>query len=75
MAPSQQLRLGGAVSVVVDLDLCIGSGMCTGIAPDVFDLDENGALVALSAEVAPADADAVLDAIDCCPVEAISTTA
>jgi ferredoxin len=70
---AERLCLGGALAVVVDLGVCIGSGMCTGIAPNVFDLDERGTLVALTTEIAPEDVDAVLDTIDCCPVEAIST--
>jgi ferredoxin len=73
-ASAERLCLGGALEVVVDLDVCIGSGMCTGIAPSVFELDAHGTLVALTSDVAPDEVDAVLDAIDCCPVEAISTS-
>lgn len=58
----------------VDMETCIGSGMCTGFAPDVFELDDEGTLQLL-ADVVPADAErAVSDAAACCPVEAISVS-
>ena len=30
------------MKIVVDWDLCLGSGMCAGIAPDLFELDSEG---------------------------------
>jgi ferredoxin len=74
-AAVERLSLGGAINAVVDLSVCIGSGMCTSIAPDVFDLDRHGTLVLLTTEVGPEDAGGVRDAADCCPVEAISVSA
>jgi ferredoxin len=60
--------------VHVDMEKCIGSGMCTGFAPDVFELDDAGTL-RLLAETVPAHAEpAVGDAVACCPVEAISVS-
>jgi len=56
--------------VTVDTDLCIGSGGCVLSAPDAFELD----VVRQSCpkhEVMPSS-DAVLDAAENCPVEAIS---
>lgn len=58
--------------VVVDMKKCVGSGMCTTIAPRVFALDENGALVINRSEVTGEEANAVRDAAACCPVDAIS---
>ncbi len=58
--------------VIVDMKKCVGSGMCTTIAPRVFTLDENGTLVVTRSAVTGEDADAVRDAAACCPVEAIS---
>jgi ferredoxin len=49
---------------------CIGSGSCTGIAPDRFELGPDGRSHP-RAEAVPADP-RVLDAAACCPVEAIS---
>lgn len=50
--------------------LCIGSGLCTGIAPEYFEVGPDHRTV-LRAAVAAAD-DALVDAAACCPVEAIS---
>ncbi|QUH01026.1 ferredoxin [Saccharopolyspora erythraea] len=55
--------------VELDGDTCIGSGMCIGTAPDHFDTDENGFSCVLNERVEPADA--VVDAAESCPVEAI----
>jgi ferredoxin len=52
----------------VDRDTCIGSGMCVGIAPAHFTLDD-GHSRPLAEFIDPADA--VLDAAESCPVEAI----
>ena len=55
---------------VVDQTLCISCGLCTEIAGSTFELDENN----LSRVVDPAGdpEDAIQEAIDSCPVEAIS---
>lgn len=59
------------MEVRVDHDLCIGCGMCTGIAPNVFQLNNSGKADAISD--AEADGrDAVQEAIDTCPTAAIS---
>ena len=51
---------------------CIGSGSCTGIAPDRFELDEvKGRAFPVNQDVAPDD-ESVLDALASCPMEAIS---
>jgi len=48
--------------------------MCTTIAPRVFELDEAGRLRVLQETVSGSDAALVLDAIACCPVEAIASS-
>lgn len=54
----------------VDKDLCISCGVCTQVCPEVFELGPDG-----TAEV-KADADknaaCIQDAVDQCPVGAIS---
>lgn len=58
--------------VEVDISVCIGSGMCTTIAPTVFELDAGKVVTLLKAEIEDGDeAELVADAIACCPVEAI----
>ncbi|QIS08713.1 MULTISPECIES: ferredoxin [Nocardia] len=52
--------------IEVDRGTCIGSGMCTGIAPDHFTLVDGR-----SAPISQTPDDAVLDAAESCPVEAI----
>lgn len=52
----------------VDPEICIGCGLCTGIAPESFRMNGKG----LAEFYAESDDDAVQDAINSCPVEAIS---
>ncbi len=58
--------------VVVDRDLCQDHGQCVFAAPDVFQLDDDGALVVLLDEADDALRSSVEDAADVCPVQAIS---
>ena len=52
----------------VDQDMCIGCGMCAGIEPDAFRMNDSG-----KAECyAEGDDGKVQEAIDSCPVGAIS---
>lgn len=51
----------------VDRNACLGTGMCTSIAPDHFRLDGTASPVEPSVE----PDDAVLDAAESCPMEAI----
>ena len=60
--------------VDVDLLRCASSGMCAMLAPSVFELGKDGALVVLLPEVPEEQRGAVLDAIACCPTEAISAS-
>ncbi len=60
--------------IVIDYGRCIGSGMCTGIAPDLFELDDDAKLTVLI-ERPPEDRRAAVEAaVMCCPVEAVSTS-
>lgn len=54
--------------IEVDSGVCIGSGMCTGIAPGHFRLEGNRSR---PVDEFTGEADAVLDAAENCPVEAI----
>ena len=45
---------------------CIGCGACTGVAPDVFEMNDEGLASVVGDVVAPAK-----EAAESCPVEAI----
>ncbi|MFD7653222.1 ferredoxin [Actinosynnema sp. NPDC059797] len=55
-------------TVEVDRGACLGTGMCTSLAPEHFRL-EGGTSVPVSSSVEPDDA--VTDAAESCPMEAI----
>ncbi len=57
--------------VIVDFDKCQTHGQCVFAAPDVFRLDDNGDLQ-YDADPDDSQLEAVEDAIDVCPVQAIS---
>jgi len=60
------------VKIEVDQLRCASTGMCAMLAPAVFELDASSTLVVLQPDVPAEEAAAVLDAIECCPTEAIS---
>lgn len=57
--------------VVVDHETCITSGMCTSIAPEIFQIDDGKLkiLIELSTDELQEKAE---NAVMCCPVEALS---
>jgi ferredoxin len=59
------------MKVVVDLDKCADHGQCVFAAPEVFQLDDAGKLVYVS-DVDDALRDKVEDALDACPLQAIT---
>jgi ferredoxin len=59
------------VKIVVDMDLCADHGQCVYAAPDVFQLDQNGKLV-FKAEADEPQREAVEEAADVCPMQAIT---
>ncbi len=58
--------------VEVDFGLCESNGVCMGIIPEVFDLDENDELHILAPEVTPKNEAQIRDAVRQCPRQAIS---
>ena len=56
----------------VDRDLCEANGVCTGIAPDVFDLDDEDELVILRPEPPEEMRDRIEQAVASCPKTALS---
>ena len=62
-------------TVEVDHDVCIVSGMCASLAPEVFDIDDDGLhLAVLRPTLPPELVDKARSAEACCPVEAIKVT-
>lgn len=55
----------------VNKDVCIGCGLCTGIAEDVFRIGDDGKAEAY-ADTTDSNKASVEDAINSCPVSAIS---
>jgi ferredoxin len=56
----------------VDRDLCEANGVCTGIAPEVFDLDDEDELVVLQPEPSEDMRDRIEQAVASCPKNALS---
>lgn len=59
------------MKVSVNNDLCAGFGICLGLAPEVFELHEDGYAVVQTAEVPPELEDIVRRAATQCPAQAI----
>lgn len=56
--------------IVVNQDLCIGCGSCEAIAPDHFEVKDDGKSH-VKKQYTPEDEDTIKEAIDNCPVKAI----
>jgi ferredoxin len=63
---------GAVMKVDVDLKLCERQAVCIGIAPSVFEFDDEGSLNLLQCEPPEELRDAVEDAAAACPVAAIT---
>ena len=60
------------MKVYVDRDKCADHGQCVFAAPDVFQLDPEGKLVYDAHELDEDQRDAVEEAADVCPLQAIT---
>ena len=60
--------------VVVDWGLCESNGVCMGIIPEVFRLEDDDTLTILQEDVTPENEAQVRDAVRQCPRQAISIT-
>jgi ferredoxin len=60
------------MKVRADTAVCVGAGQCVVIAPDVFDLDNDGKVVVLDAAPGPAQRAPARDAAESCPSFAIT---
>ncbi|MGY1769829.1 ferredoxin [Blastococcus sp. SYSU D00813] len=58
--------------VVADFDLCESNAVCMGIAPEVFEVRDDGFLYVLQEEPPEALLGRVREAVDSCPKRALS---
>jgi ferredoxin len=58
--------------IEVDWGLCESNGVCMGVIPAVFQLEDDDTLTLLQEEVTPDNEELVLEAIRQCPRQAIS---
>jgi ferredoxin len=58
--------------IEVDWGLCESNGVCMGIIPEVFRLEDDDTLTVLQDEVTPENEEQVRDAVRQCPRQAIS---
>jgi ferredoxin len=58
--------------IKVDWDLCESNGVCMGIIPEVFQLEDDDTLTILQEDVTPENEAQVRDAVRQCPRQAIS---
>jgi ferredoxin len=57
--------------VNVNYDLCEANGICVGIAPETFELDDDDNLHLHDTEVVSGNEDRIRQAVDCCPRNAL----
>ncbi len=60
------------MKVKADFDLCESNAICVGIAPDVFEVDDDDYLQILTDEVTPENEARVRQAVASCPKAALS---
>jgi len=58
--------------IEVDWDLCESNGVCMGVIPEVFQLEDNDMLTLLQTEVTAENEAGVREAVRQCPRQAIS---
>ncbi|MGY1805702.1 ferredoxin [Blastococcus sp. SYSU D00922] len=58
--------------VEVDRERCVGSGTCEALAPDVFEVDDDGVLVVHRPQPSDDELNDVEDAVQACPTRALS---
>lgn len=60
------------MKIVVDYDKCEGLGMCEAMAPDVFEVQDEGQVGLLEEHPSEDQRQDLAAAIDACPVHALS---
>ncbi|MCX6398476.1 MAG: ferredoxin [Propionibacteriales bacterium] len=57
--------------MTVDFDKCTGLGICESLAPDFFEVNDDGELIVLKEDISDADLQEVEEAVGGCPTEAL----
>lgn len=57
--------------IEVDRERCVGSGTCEMLAPDVFEVADDGIVAVLRPEPDGEDAEAAAEAVRACPTQAL----
>jgi len=58
--------------VQVDRERCVGSGVCESLAPEVFEIDDDGVLQVHHEEPSADELDDVQHAVQQCPARALA---
>jgi ferredoxin len=61
------------MKIKADFELCESNGVCVGMAPDVFDLDDDDYLVILKCEVPSDRREEMRQVVSSCPKSALQT--
>jgi ferredoxin len=59
------------MKVILDRDKCTGLGICESIAPDHFEIADDGAVVLLRDDVPPDERATLEEAVRSCPTDAL----
>jgi ferredoxin len=59
------------MKVTVDFTKCTGLGICESMAPNIFEVDDDGKLVVLKDDVTDDELQSVEEAVAGCPTEAL----
>jgi len=70
MSDDTRERTISGVSVKIDRTLCIGSGNCTNLAPEIFKIDDAN-LVDFQDETPDIDQERLVESCSICPVDAL----
>lgn len=57
--------------VTVDFDKCTGLGICESLAPDFFEVNDDGELLVLKEDIDDSELQEVEEAVSGCPTEAL----
>lgn len=59
------------MKVAVDFAKCTGLGICESMAPNIFEVDDDGKLVLLKDDITDEELQSVEEAVTGCPTEAL----